>query len=111
MNNDRGQALVEFVIIIPILIFVIMAIIDFGNIAFKKIKLENLLDEVVLFYENDEMQKINKLTKDNDVLFNYVNNANTTTITLKQNVRIFTPFLNLVLTDNYLLETKRVIYD
>ena len=32
MKNSKGQALVEFIIVLPILLLIIMAIIDFGNI-------------------------------------------------------------------------------
>jgi hypothetical protein len=32
MKNNRGQALVEFIIVLPVLLIIIMAIIDLGNI-------------------------------------------------------------------------------
>ena len=39
--NKRGQALVEFVIILPIFVFMILAIIDIGKIVFFRNELEN----------------------------------------------------------------------
>ena len=36
MKNNRGQALVEFIMILPILILFIMAVFDFANILLKK---------------------------------------------------------------------------
>ena len=49
--NNRGQALVEFVIILPILIFTCLAVFDLGNIIVKKYALENDLDTIVNMYE------------------------------------------------------------
>ena len=39
MKNSKGQALVEFIIVLPILLLIIMAIIDFGHIFTKKYSL------------------------------------------------------------------------
>jgi len=41
MKNNKGQALVEFIIILPIFLLLIISIIDFGNIISKKYSLEN----------------------------------------------------------------------
>ena len=111
MKNSKGQALVEFVIVVPILIFIIMAIIDIGNIVIKKMHLENNLNTVVSLYQDNDFDSIQSLkTRDN---FNFVYNQNNemTTIVLSQNIKIFTPFLNLIIGDNYTLETKRIIYE
>lgn len=111
MKNSKGQALVEFVIVVPILIFIIMAIIDFGNITIKKMRLENNLESIVSLYKKNDLNEINNLTKNENISFSYNTNQDMTTLTLRQNVKIFTPFLNLVLGTNYSLETSRVIYE
>ena len=36
MKKNKGQALVEFIIIIPVLLLLLMGMIDFGNIIHKK---------------------------------------------------------------------------
>ena len=36
MKNNKGQALVEFIIILPIFLLLIISVIDFGNIISKK---------------------------------------------------------------------------
>lgn len=111
MKNSKGQALVEFVIVVPILIFIIMAIIDFGNITIKKMRLENNLESIVSLYKKNNLSEINNLTTKENISFSYNTNQDMTTLTLRQNVKIFTPFLNLVLGTNYSLETSRVIYE
>ena len=40
MKNKKGQALVEFVVIMPIFIMLLISIIDLGNIIYKKYHLE-----------------------------------------------------------------------
>ena len=45
MKNHRGQALVEFVVVLPILIMLLFATIDFGLIIYNKSKLESKLKE------------------------------------------------------------------
>ena len=45
MNNKKAQALVEFVLILPILIMILFSIIDFGNIFVTKSNLENKIND------------------------------------------------------------------
>lgn len=111
MKNSRGQALVEFIIVVPILIFIIMAIIDFGNITIKKMRLENSLDTIISLYQKQDFATIQNLTISDDFSFSYTKDQNMSTIVLKKNVKIFTPFLNLILGENYLLETSRTVYE
>ena len=54
MKNNKGQALVEFVIIMPIFIFIVLAMFDLGNIIIKKYELENNLDTIVNMYEENK---------------------------------------------------------
>ena len=44
MRKPSGQALVEFIIIVPILLLILMGIVDFGNIIYQKYRLEGSLD-------------------------------------------------------------------
>ena len=63
MKNKKGQALVEFVVIMPIFIMLLISIIDLGNIIYKKYHLENDLDYIVDLYR---LNKISEITKLND---------------------------------------------
>ena len=44
MLNKKGQALIEFIIILPIFLILVMGIFDFGNIMYQRYKLENSFD-------------------------------------------------------------------
>ena len=51
--NRKGQALVEFVLILPIFIMILFVIYDFGNIFSNKSKLENISSDIVDMYNNN----------------------------------------------------------
>ena len=44
--NRKGQALVEFVLVLPILIFLLLAFVDIGKLMIMKNHLESLIGEV-----------------------------------------------------------------
>ena len=44
--NKKGQALVEFILILPILIFIILALVDIGKLNVMKMHLESVLSNV-----------------------------------------------------------------
>ena len=47
MGNKKGQALIEFVIILPIFVFMILAVIDLGKILYFGNILESKMDNVI----------------------------------------------------------------
>lgn len=112
--NKRGQALVEFIIILPVLIMFFFGSVDFGRIVIRKNELENLTTEVVKMYENGESySKIEEFLKLN-------NEDNTIEITNKDNyevefdlisnLELITPGLGKILGDPYKVTVKRVVY-
>ena len=50
--NRKGQALVEFVLILPVFILILFAIVDFGTILSKKNELENDSMDIVSLVKN-----------------------------------------------------------
>ena len=56
--NNRGQSLVLFVLIIPILLGIFCLVIDIGNLVVKKIELDNI-SKLVLDYGIDHMNDEN----------------------------------------------------
>lgn len=109
--NNRAQALVEFVLITPIIVLLVLSVVDFGNIYLNKMKTESTLDDVVLLYENKKYDDINGLVNSNGYSISYNQQSNLTEINLSKDIKINTPFLNLILGDNYNINCKRVIYN
>lgn len=106
--NRKGQALVEFVLILPVFILILFAIVDFGTILSKKNELENDSIDIVLLINNgtniDEIKnKYSSLDidlKDGDKY---------TEIKISKNINIITPGLNLILGNPYKVIVERVI--
>ena len=77
--NRKGQALVEFVLILPVFILILFAIVDFGTILSKKNELENDSIDIVLLINNgtniDEIK--NKLSNKYVKLLNDYNREDT----------------------------------
>ena len=110
MRNNKGQALVEFIIVLPILLLIIMAIIDLGNIFTKKYSLENDLDIVVSMYKED-YDSINSYVESKDLNISYIIEEGLITIELSKTIKVNTPILNNILGKNYNITTSRTIYE
>lgn len=108
--NNKGQALVEFVIILPIFIMILFAIIDFGMIINKRNELENKSTDIIEMIKNGEnIDKINSLYKEIEVTV--TNQDNYLIVNLDTNVDIITPGLNKILSDPYVVNVERTIYN
>ena len=113
--NRAGQALVEFVIILPIFIFMMFAVIDLGKILYFQNNLESKMEEVITSYETvknvDVIEK--KLNLGNDYISLEINKKDSQFVEfqLKRKMDIITPGLNLIFGSVYDVTVKRVIYD
>lgn len=112
--NKKGQALVEFVIILPIFILMLLGIIDIGKIIYYQNNLENKMEDVVTLYQEkksyDEIKEfLEKNTK--NVRLEITNEDNKyVELKVEKKTDIITPGLNLVLKNPYWVSVKRVIY-
>ncbi|MCI8394024.1 MAG: pilus assembly protein [Bacilli bacterium] len=114
MKEKKGQALVEFVIILPIFIFMLLAIIDVGKMIYVKNRLESEMDTVVeLFHGKKTFDEINKEVQQNSSKTKLeIKNENNKFVTfyLKEEIPIITPFLNLIFRPPYEVKAERSIY-
>ena len=119
MNNRKAQALIEFVLILPILIMIIFSIIDFGNIFVTKSTLENKIDDAyqvlkdstdTLTLYDDIKQVVNKDGNENiKVTLVFDDKKGLITVSLSKDIKTITPGLNLILGYPYKVKTERVI--
>ncbi len=117
MRNEKAQALIEFVLILPVLIMILFAIIDFGTIMITKSELENKLSDAVDALKNtieiDELypnvqKSINDKNIKTELSFN--NETNYVTIKLSKEIKTITPGLNLIIGYPYNAKVERVVY-
>lgn len=111
MKSSKGQALVEFVLIVPVLIFVILAIIDISNIVINKYKLEDHISTIIDLYQNNKTDDINVYCLNNGLGINYTHVGNYTTIRLEKHVNVMTPGLNNIIGKQMIIDTERTIYN
>lgn len=98
--NKKGQALVEFIIILPIIILLLLAVFDVVNIYKTKMELESIAEDIVL----DDT----KVLDDNLSLLK-TNDDKYITYTIKKNVDITSPFLSVIMDSPYPVTVKRVV--
>jgi len=110
MKNNRGQALIEFILILPVLLLLIFALIDFGRIIICKSHLEGVMNEVSVL--SDE-EIANYLRKDQDYKINYhITMDEYRNIYLSCKLDLITPGLKNVLSNPYVVQVERsVIYE
>ena len=108
---NKGQALVEFIIILPVALLLVLGVIDFGNIIYKKYTLENDLDTVVDLYQNDQAQAMNDYVTKNNLSLNIDSGEEYVTVSISKRVRVYTPGLGPIINNPFSIETKRVIYN
>ena len=109
MKNNKGQALVEFILILPVILAILLVIIDLGRIFNEKNTLENTSIDIIELYKNgksiDEIKnKYNDISITTNIEDNYL------TLKLKKEIEIITPGLNIVLDNPYIIEVERVVY-
>lgn len=113
-KNNKGQALIEFVLILPIFIFFLFAIIDFGRIVYTKNHLETVAtDLVTLMREEKTYDEMVKVANQNSsypiqLTLDYQDNGYVQ-IHLNGVVDIITPGLNLIFGNPYKIKVTRVV--
>lgn len=107
--NNKGQALVEFVIIMPVFIFIALAIFDLGNVIVNKYTLENNLDTIVDMYESGDEKSVEGYANSINVKLKYEPGGEYNTITISKKVNIITPFVSTALGKNYEINSKRTV--
>lgn len=77
MLNNKGQVLVLFVLLIPIMLLILVLVIDIGNLSYEKQALHNICKLGSEFYKEDKnIEKLDNYIKlnDKDITNIYVNN-------------------------------------
>ena len=107
--NRKGQALIEFVLILPVLILILFVIFDFGNIFHSKYELQNQSTDIVrLIQESNNKEKILDIYSKLDITITTYK-EDYKKITLTKKVNLITPFMDKILGNPYLISVERII--
>lgn len=107
--KNKGQALVEFVIILPIIMIIIFVIIDFSNVFYQKNNLESIMNSVVTYKENGKSNEYIKNQIKDDVKITYEINDENLTINISKDIKLITPFSSMFFESPYTISTERII--
>ena len=100
--NNKGQALVEFIIIIPVVILIFLAILDYTRIILLRSSLEDTIEEVI---DNKDFPL------EEDITLKETVEDNKKKIYLQKNITLYSPFLNAFMDNPYEVEVQRVVYE
>ncbi len=106
--NRRGQALVEFVLILPVFLMILFVIVDFGVVFNHKNSLENKSADIVRMYQNGTtIDKIKETYPDIEININ--NEEEYSRLTIYENVKLITPGAYRILGDPFTISVERVV--
>lgn len=106
--NRRGQALVEFVLILPVFLLLLLSVYDFGMIFNKKNTLTGITDDIVSMYNDGKtIDEIKNMYSEVDI--NVVSGTEYDKIVVSSNVKIVTPGLNRILGNPYVIKVERYL--
>lgn len=108
--NKKGQALIEFILIMPVLMIILMSLIDVGNIFIKKYELNSNLQTLEIMYQKNDTQNIILFISNNDLLLDENIDNDLITISLKKQIKINAPILSNILGKTYTVEANKTFY-
>lgn len=94
--NKKGQALIEFIIILPVFVMIMVSVFDYVRIYNEKSMLESVIEEVII---NDDYEN-------NDV--DIIKNENNYTVS--KEIIIYSPLLTPFLGNNYKVSVERKLW-
>ena len=108
--GNSGQALVEFVLILPVFLFMLFSVYDFGMIFVKKNTLENSSSDIVNLYKDgisiDEIKmRYNKLSVE------FADDGEYKKVTISDKIKLITPGFNRIFGNPYVINVERYIFN
>lgn len=111
MRNERGQALIEFLMIVPVVLIIIMAVLDFGNILYHRYELENHLDFIADLYQNEKETELEEYLQKYNLSMEINRESDYQILYVKRKLSISTPGLGKILGDPYSISSSKTIYE
>ena len=108
--NKKGQALIEFILILPIILIILVYLIDIGNIFMQKYELNNNLETITELYQNNDLKELHTYTAKEEINYEEETNGNLVTIKLAKKINLTAPGLSNILGKNYKIVTTKTIY-
>ncbi len=111
MKRQDGQALIEFILVFPVFVFLILAMLDFGSILYQKYRLENEIDYVTNLYQEGKENDIQVYASSKKIKVNIEKTESNVEITIAKDVKLSTPGLSNLMHSPYEVSVERVFYE
>lgn len=108
--NKKGQALIEFVLILPVLLIVFMAVADIGNIFIKKNELNDDLSMISEMYQNGKKEQMMAYIANEDLEYKEELNGGFLRLEIEKKVDINAPILSNIIGKKYKIKVSKNIY-
>lgn len=108
--NKKGQALVEFIMILPVFLIILMAIIDIGNIYVKKNELNSDLEVISEMYENGKRPELMAYVANENLEYEENVNGDLVNIEIKKNINVNAPILSNIIGSKYEIKVSKIVY-
>lgn len=98
--NNKGQTLIIFVILVPILITLLAVVVDVGLMRHEQIKIKGIIDDGIKeYFETNNTEDITKILRLNDIPEDKIiikTNTNTVDVSIEYNIdSLFGKIVNL----------------
>lgn len=110
VKNKKGQALIEFVLLLPIIVILIFSSIDVLNLLLKKNELSTRLNDEIVLFENkkETITDLEIRLESENIDIKFDKNDKYITVIASKNMKWISPITSAILND-YTIKTKRVI--
>lgn len=110
MLNKKAQALIEFVLLLPVIIVLIFSSIDVLNLILKKNNLSTRLNDEIILYENkkETITDLEKRLEFENIDITFSQKDKYITIIASKKIKWISPITESILKD-YTIKIKRVI--
>ena len=98
--DKKGQALIEFILILPVMVYLILVFVDFALILSTKNKLDDSLNTLVSEYKETSVCPSNAKC---------VTSEKYEKLSIQEEYTPITPGLNLILKKPYYIKSERVV--
>lgn len=109
MKNNKGQALVEFILVLPVFTLLVFGMIEIGNLIYQKYKLETHVDPIIELYKN-EYELITTYENKNDIKVDFDKSGNLVNVKITKKVELITPGITNFLGNPFEIEVERTFY-
>ncbi len=107
--NRKGQALIEFVLILPVFLLILFVVVDFGNLLYSKNQLENQSTDIILSLKKGESIDVVKSDYPKIDIVKSQYKEGTCKVDLKKNLTLINPLLHRILGNPCTIEVERIV--